>query len=1062
MNKGNKIGSIFTQFYIICSLFFYGCGGLSELFQSPKSDIVGKGVETLNHPPTLDSIGDKRVNYEKLLEFVISASDPDDDDLIYSGSNLPTSASFNPETGVFSWRPQFQHIGNYRNVQFSVTDKGTPSGSDSETISICVNDTNRPPVLASIGNQVINEGELFEFQVSAIDPDDDEMVYSAGSLPSGAVFDEATQIFSWTPDFVQTGNYKNIVFIVTDNGVPSKSDVEVITITVGNVNRPPDLDPIGNMTVSVGDLLEFRIVAIDPEGNDLIYSASNLPTGAIFTAETRTFSWIPVPAQAGNYKNVIFSVIDNGLPAESDSETIVITVGDVNRPPVITAIAARTVNEEEPLGFTVTAMDPDGDNMVYFASNLPTGSVFNSETHFFSWTPGFDQSGNYSDILFTVSDSGLPTESCSQAISITVGNVNRPPVLDPIGNKMINEGEFLEFTITSTDPDGDNLINSASNLPPGASFNSNTGVFSWMPNYTQTGNYLDILFSVSDDNLPSEGDFEVITITVGNIDRPPELDPIGNKTVNEGELLEFNISATDPDGDDLIYSADNLPAGAVFNPITKVFNWTPNYTQTGNYSNVLFTVVVDGKPEETDFEVISITVGDVNRQPVLTPVGNQTCYVGVPYNLILTANDPDGDSLIYSVIDTSTQQIIVESDTGIINWTPDSASIGEYNYTITVTDNGTSPLCDSEDITLVVKRWWDTSWNFRRRIAITEQSSGGDLVDYQTMVSLNSSFDFTNANASGDDVRVTYQDTATGIETETSFWLERWNSVSEEAEVWVKVPYVASNSIASIYIYYGNGSANPVSSFDNTFIKDVSTSGLVGHWHMDEGSGTAVFDSSGNNNTGTCHNTAWVSADGGRWGNSSTGFSGGDSLYFDGGSDYVLVSDSSSLDVGQITIEAWFKADRLTSFVDRYKQYIVSKWIFTNDQRSFGLFLDRTELCFNTSFDGDSFSSLSGGSISTGNWYHIAATFDGSTKRIFLNGVELKSETISGTLFAGSAPLTIGIRSDLDNDRDFKGIIDEVIIYSRALSAGEIWAHFERRRYANPEPEVFIDSEEAY
>ena len=62
---------------------------------------------------------------------------------------------------------------------------------------------------------------------------------------------------------------------------------------------------------------------------------------------------------------------------------------------------------------------------------------------------------------------------------------------------------------------------------------------------------------------------------------------------------------------------------------------------------------------------------------------------------------------------------------------------------------------------------------------------------------------------------------------------------------------------------------------------------------------------------------------------------------------------------------------------------------------------------------------------------------------------------------ASTADLTIGIRSDLASDRDFEGIIDEVAIYDRALSAGEIWAHHERRKYASPEPIVSIGTEEA-
>jgi hypothetical protein len=93
-----------------------------------------------------------------------------------------------------------------------------------------------------------------------------------------------------------------------------------------------------------------------------------------------------------------------------------------------------------------------------------------------------------------------------------------------------------------------------------------------------------------------------------NINRPPELASIGNKTVNEGQALTFTISATDPNGDSLTYSASNLPAGATFNPSTRVFTWTPSNNQSGTYGSIHFAVS-DGSLSDT--EDISIVVNNV-------------------------------------------------------------------------------------------------------------------------------------------------------------------------------------------------------------------------------------------------------------------------------------------------------------------------------------------------------------------------------------------------------------------------------------------------------------------
>jgi len=95
-----------------------------------------------------------------------------------------------------------------------------------------------------------------------------------------------------------------------------------------------------------------------------------------------------------------------------------------------------------------------------------------------------------------------------------------------------------------------------------------------------------------------------------NINEAPVLNAIGSKSVSEGQILQFTISASDGDGDALTYSVSNLPQGATFNPDTRVFFWQPGYDQSGTYANIRFEVS-DGVL--TDSEDITITVNGVNE-----------------------------------------------------------------------------------------------------------------------------------------------------------------------------------------------------------------------------------------------------------------------------------------------------------------------------------------------------------------------------------------------------------------------------------------------------------------
>ena len=87
----------------------------------------------------------------------------------------------------------------------------------------------------------------------------------------------------------------------------------------------------------------------------------------------------------------------------------------------------------------------------------------------------------------------------------------------------------------------------------------------------------------------------------------PVLKAIGNKSINEGTILSFTISASDANGDALTYSASNLPVGATFDPATQTFTWTPSQSQADVYTGVRFQVS-DGVM--TDYEDITMTVSD--------------------------------------------------------------------------------------------------------------------------------------------------------------------------------------------------------------------------------------------------------------------------------------------------------------------------------------------------------------------------------------------------------------------------------------------------------------------
>ena len=226
-----------------------------------------------NHPPTLSPIGNKSIEAGELLTFMVEATDPDDDGLTLTARNLPAGATFvdnGDGTGLFSWQTTIEDEGTYGDITFTATDDGSPQLSASETISITVGDGNQPPVLAPIGSQQLETGTLFTLPLTASDPDKGDLLsFSATDLPKGASLTDhgdGTAVFSWTPD--TEGNFV-VTFIVTDNGIPELSDSEEVTLTVGEVNRPPVLDPIGNQVIPNEEEFRLLLTATDPDGDTL-------------------------------------------------------------------------------------------------------------------------------------------------------------------------------------------------------------------------------------------------------------------------------------------------------------------------------------------------------------------------------------------------------------------------------------------------------------------------------------------------------------------------------------------------------------------------------------------------------------------------------------------------------------------------------------------------------------------------------------------------------------------------------------------------------------------------
>ena len=109
-------------------------------------------------------------------------------------------------------------------------------------------------------------------------------------------------------------------------------------------------------------------------------------------------------------------------------------------------------------------------------------------------------------------------DSNAGTVTLQIVNVNDAPILEPVGEQRVDEGQLLEFVVSGFDVDGDALTYSTEGLPAGATFDSNTRTFSWIPTYEQAGNY-SMNFWVEDANGEVAG--QMVRIQVQDVPAPP-------------------------------------------------------------------------------------------------------------------------------------------------------------------------------------------------------------------------------------------------------------------------------------------------------------------------------------------------------------------------------------------------------------------------------------------------------------------------------------------------------------------------------------------------------------
>ena len=210
---------------------------------------------------------------------------------------------------------------------------------------------------------------------------------------------------------------------------------------------------------------------------------------------------------------------------------------------------------------------------------------------------------------------------------------------------------------------------------------------------------------------------------------------------------------------------------------------------------------------------------------------------------------------------------------------------------------------------------------------------------------------------------------------------------------------------------------------------EVISDAPVGYWRLNEASGSTAVDESGSGNAGTYVSGSVLGAQGpiiSDTGNKAVSF---------GAAGYVNVPDSASLSpTGAFTLEAWVRLNSLG------QQGVIEKYD-TPGNNGYVMRLENGKLTAYTLGNGSRSRVEGRTALATGHWYHLAAVYEGTSLRVYVNGVEdgAGATTLSPT--NGVTSLKLGARGD-DTAFRLDGTLDEAAVYNKALSQARIQAHF--------------------
>jgi|GEM_PF-3513252 len=361
-------------------------------------------VVNVNRTPSITSIPLPQAVENQLYKSALTATDPDDDALIFELLSAPKGMILNPNNNTLNFTPYFNQAGFYP-IKIRATDELGAQALQQFTLK--VDNQNRQPTFISQPKLSITEGQHYLYHLQGQDADNDRLSYRLLSAPSAMRVNG--QSITWRPGFKDAGRHE--VRVSVSDGL--KEVIQSFTLVVNNKNRGPRVNSLPLQSVTENQQYKARVAAFHPDGMALNYQLLTAPNTMTIDKQQGLITWQTSFQDAGTHLVEVKVTDEEGLAKQLSFQVM---VKDVNRAPYFVSTPVTQGQLNVRYRYALMAKDEDWSALNYTLISGPNNMVLDESRRVLYWPRDQVIAGEHT-VRLLVSDGN---EEAEQTFKVTV------------------------------------------------------------------------------------------------------------------------------------------------------------------------------------------------------------------------------------------------------------------------------------------------------------------------------------------------------------------------------------------------------------------------------------------------------------------------------------------------------------------------------------------------------------------------------------------------------------------------------------------------------------------